>query len=103
MVNSNSKKFGNPHGIDYKSLDTKQITAVSGIPIDETHRYTDPYKPEENWMLERETRIFRRKATPHVVIDVPDVGAIIYKHIWTGGQYGTSVGDTPGFCCGASR
>ena len=103
MVNSNSKKYGNPHGIDYGSLDTDEITKVSGIPIDETHRYTDPYKPEENWMLERETRIFRRKATPHVVIDVPDVGAIIYKHIWTGGQYGTSVGETPGFCCGASR
>ncbi len=101
MVNSNSKKFGNPHGIDYKSMQTAEITKVSGIPIDEAHRSTDPFTPEENWMLERVTRVFRRRNVPYAVVNVPDVGALIYKHQWTGGQYGIG-GVTPGWCCGAS-
>ena len=56
---------------------------------------------DESWMLERWTRWFRRKGAPHVVIDVPQMGQVIYKHQHSGGQF-ISGGIHPGFCCGAS-
>lgn len=105
MVNSNSKKYGNPYGIDYRKLRTKEITDSCGIPINEAHRWSDPFKADELWILEKWARWYRRRGVPHVVVDVPAVGQVVYKHLCKGGYSSTvtKIKSEPEFCCGADK
>ena len=92
-------KFSNPYGITYSEVDVKEIEKVSGIPIDEAHRWTEPYvSPTDLQELMAWMNAFQRQDVPHVVVNWPNVGAVLYKHLYTGGYAGK-----PGFCCGASR
>ena len=90
---------GNPHGIDYTLLDTEEITAASGIPIDDAHQWAGPFNPKEIWMMERWARWLRRKGDPHATVVFENVGPVIFRHMWVGGRYGDP-GKPAGFCCG---
>lgn len=100
---------GRPYsGSDAKLLQAKlkelynSSEAISGVPIDESHRFTDPIPVVESWILQKWVRWFIRREVPHVVVDIPEIGSVIFKHMWKGGQLGSATWKA-GFCCGSLK